>query len=82
MRSISSINALAQAARSCIREAAYADRTGQRRYAAQLRASARTALRELKEQRLAMQPSNPKEMTAAQKIAAVIINSYGRRTTH
>jgi hypothetical protein len=75
---LSSINALVRAAQSCIREAAYADRTGQYKYAAQLRASARVALGELK----AIQPPKPKEMTAAQKIAAVIINSYGRRTTH
>jgi hypothetical protein len=75
---LSSVNALIGAAGACIREAAYADRTGQYRYAAQLRASARVALNELK----AIQPPKPKEMTAAQKFAAVIINSYGSRTMH
>jgi hypothetical protein len=45
--STSSINALISAARSCVNEAARADRLGQHRYAGMLRQSARRALAEL-----------------------------------
>jgi hypothetical protein len=44
----SSVNALIRAARACVAEAARADRLGQRRYAGELRQSARNALAEIR----------------------------------
>ena len=48
MTVVSSINALARAARSCTAEADRAEQLGQYRYAAELRQSARNALAELR----------------------------------
>jgi hypothetical protein len=67
--STSSVNALLSAARSCIREAGRADRAGQRRYAAALRQSARTALAEIRA--VTPAPAVDRETTAREEKARV-----------
>jgi hypothetical protein len=61
--STSSVNALISAARSCVNEAARADRLGQHRYAKLIRASARRALAELD----AIRPRAPVDPETAQR---------------
>jgi hypothetical protein len=61
--STSSINALIGAARSCVNEAARADKAGEHRYAALIRASARRALVELD----AIRPRAPVDPETAQR---------------
>jgi hypothetical protein len=61
--STSSVNALLRAAKSCVDEAAKADRVGRHRYAELIRASARRALAELD----AVRPRAPVDPETAQR---------------
>jgi hypothetical protein len=73
--STSSVNALLRAARSCVAEAARADRRGEYRYARELRQSARNALAEVRAMTppVAVDPETAKRQERTRAFAAVLM---------
>jgi hypothetical protein len=73
----SSVRALLAAARSCVAEAGRASRRGEFRYAAELRASARTALAEVRaitpRAAVPVDPETAKKQATAKAYAAVLL---------